>query len=48
MCPVKAGRKPNRKMAFSYWHTYPDIALNGLHTTNSIGKASGEGLAYDL
>jgi len=28
VCPVKAGRKPNRKMAFSYLHTYPDITLN--------------------
>jgi hypothetical protein len=36
------------KWQFSYWYTYPDIALIRLQTTNSIRKSSGNGLAYDL
>ena len=40
--------RPNRKMAFSYWHTSPNIALIRLQITNSIRKASGDSLAYDL
>lgn len=35
------------KWQFSYWYTYPDIALIRLQTTNSIRKSSGNGLAYD-
>ena len=31
-----------------HWHAYPDTALIRLQTTNSIRKASGDGLAYDL
>jgi hypothetical protein len=45
---VKAGRETNRKMAFLYCYIYPDIALIRLQTTNSIRKASGDGLTYDL
>jgi len=50
VCPPTGGRKPNRKMAFSLfcqWHVCPDITLIGLTITNTIGKSSGGGLAYD-
>jgi hypothetical protein len=38
-CPVKAGRKPNRKMVFSLfcqWHVWPARARYGLKLQNVV------------